>query len=67
MIKKQNGKVLHFVIDRYGGLIKGMIQKHLSSLADVYEECMEDKEAFGIILTNETIVLKKKEFEVVVK
>lgn len=41
-LRKRNEKALYFVIDQYGGLIKSIIRKHLSSLEDVQGECMDD-------------------------
>ncbi|MDM5190244.1 sigma-70 family RNA polymerase sigma factor [Bacillus sp. DX4.1] len=41
-LRKRNEKALYFVIDQYGGLIRSIIRKHLSSLEDVQEECMDD-------------------------
>ncbi|MEK5303566.1 sigma-70 family RNA polymerase sigma factor [Bacillus sp. FSL R10-2201] len=41
-LRKRNEKALYFIIDRYGGLIKSIIQKHLASFQDVQEECMDD-------------------------
>jgi RNA polymerase sigma-70 factor, ECF subfamily len=34
-LRKRNEKVLYFIIDQYGGLIKSIMQKHLASFEDV--------------------------------
>lgn len=41
-LRKRNEKALHFVINTYGGLIKSIVRKHLFSLEDMQEECMDD-------------------------
>lgn len=41
-LRKRNEKALHFIIDTYGGLITSIVQKHLFSLEDMQEECIDD-------------------------
>lgn len=45
-LRKRNEKALYFVIDQYGGLIKSIIRKHLSSLEDVIDR--RDKKIIDI-------------------
>lgn len=41
-LKKKNEKALVYVLDNYGWILKTVIKKHLMSLPDYYEECMND-------------------------
>lgn len=41
-LKQGNEMALHYVIDRYGGLAKSIIGKHLYNLKHVEEECLDD-------------------------
>ena len=41
-LRKRNEKALYYVIDNYGGLIKGVIKKHLYNLQSVQDECIND-------------------------
>lgn len=41
-LTKRNEKALYYIIDRYGGLIKKVIQKYLYNLESVQEECLDD-------------------------
>jgi len=41
-LQKQNDDALYYVIDMYGGLIKGIVVKHLYKLQPIQEECIDD-------------------------
>lgn len=41
-LKKKNEKALDYVIDTYGGLIKFIVNKHLYSLQEYHDECIND-------------------------
>ncbi|ARC86284.1 RNA polymerase sigma factor, sigma-70 family protein [Clostridium argentinense CDC 2741] len=41
-LRGKNEKALHYVIDRYGGLVKAIVKKHLYNLEQVQEECIDD-------------------------
>ena len=41
-IKNQNEEALHFVIEKYGGLVRSVIGKHLYLLEEEQEECFDD-------------------------
>ena len=41
-LRKHNEKALIYVIDRYSGLLNSIIAKHLHSLQDYREECLND-------------------------
>lgn len=41
-LKQKNEKALIYVIDQYGGLLKSIVQKHLFSLEECQEECLND-------------------------
>jgi len=41
-LKKKNEKALDYVIQKYGWLIKTIVSKHLFSLKDHQEECIND-------------------------
>ncbi|CAM4205354.1 RNA polymerase sigma70 factor [Bacillus manliponensis] len=41
-LRSRNEKALHFIIDIYGGLITSIVRKHLFSLEDMQEECIDD-------------------------
>ena len=41
-IKNQNEEALRFVIEKYGGLVRSVIGKHLYLLAEEQEECFDD-------------------------
>lgn len=41
-IKNQNEEALCYIIEKYGGLVKSVIAKHLYLLAEEQEECFDD-------------------------
>lgn len=41
-LQKQNEKVLEYIIDEYGGLIKAIVRKHMGYLPTEQEECIND-------------------------
>ena len=41
-IKKRNEEGMKLLIDNYGGLITSIVRKHLSSLENYEEECIDD-------------------------
>lgn len=41
-LKKHNEKALDYLIERYGGLLASIIKKHLYSMKDRQEECLND-------------------------
>lgn len=41
-LHKQNEKVLEYIIDEYGGLIKAIVRKHMGHLQSEQEECIND-------------------------
>ncbi len=41
-LEQKNEKALEYVIDNYAWILKTVIKKHLFSLPDFYEECMND-------------------------
>lgn len=41
-LNAKNEKALDYVIDTYGGLIKSIVNKHLYSLKDYHDECIND-------------------------
>lgn len=41
-IKNQNEEALRYIIEKYGGLVRSVIGKHLYLLTDEQEECFDD-------------------------
>jgi RNA polymerase sigma factor (sigma-70 family) len=41
-IKLRNEDALEYVLDHYGWILKTVIKRHLASLPNLYEECMND-------------------------
>lgn len=41
-LKFRNEKALEYVIDNYGRIVKSIVKKHLFSLQDYQEECIND-------------------------
>ncbi len=41
-LRGKNEKALHYVIDRYGGVVKAIVKKHLYNLEQMQEECIDD-------------------------
>ena len=41
-IKKRNEEALRFIIEKYGGLVRSIISKHLYLLVEEQEECFDD-------------------------
>ena len=41
-LNKKNEKALDYIVDTYGGLIKSIVNKHLYSLTDYNDECIND-------------------------
>lgn len=41
-LRRRNERALDYVIDNYGGIIKGVIKKHLYNLQSVQDECIND-------------------------
>lgn len=42
LLKKKDERALDYVIEKYGGLIKAVVQKHLFEFPDKCGECMDD-------------------------
>ena len=41
-LKQHNESALAYIIERYGGLVKSVVRKHLYALPQYLEECMND-------------------------
>lgn len=41
-MKKRNERALEYIIDKYGGLIKSIIKKHLYSLKNYQDDCLNE-------------------------
>lgn len=42
LLQKREERALFYVLERYGGLLKSVVQKHLYRMPDRQEECMND-------------------------